>query len=77
MFDLTTGPEDDPKKIGEPCTDFDWVTGALCYAMVEELTLEDLALVVTLATNGEEFDAGVVATIWLNDIVKGDTIEGF
>jgi hypothetical protein len=79
MFDLSTGPDDSEpeKKIGEPCTDFDWVTGALCYALVEEITLEDLELVVTLAKTGEEFDAGVSATIWLKDIVKGDTLESF
>jgi hypothetical protein len=30
-----------------------------------------------MAENGKEFDAGVVATIWLKDIVRGDDNENF
>ena len=72
MSQVTTGPEDESGKINEPVTDFDYVTGALAYAIVEELTLEDLEDILCMVKNGKEFDAAVVATIWLKDIVKGD-----
>lgn len=51
-------------------TDFDWVTAALAYALVEEITLEDIEVTVHLAKTGEEFDAGVTALIMLRDLVK-------
>jgi len=71
MSEVSTGPEDDfEKELGTPCTDFDWVTGALCYAIVEDLTLEDLEFVIQEAKTGEEFDSGVVGTIWLKDLVR-------
>lgn len=73
-MEVTTGPEDNGKgnQSSDPFTDFDWVLGALCFALVEELTMEDLEYIIADAKSGEEFDAGVTATIWLKDIVRGD-----
>ena len=69
MSDVTTG-DDNEHEPGEPVTDFDYVTGALAYAIVEELTLEDLEGILPMAHTGPEFDAAVVATILLKDCVK-------
>lgn len=70
MSDVTTGDDNNNNEPGEPVTDFDYVTGALAYAIVEELTLEDLEDILPMAHTGPEFDAGVVATIWLKELVE-------
>lgn len=69
MSEVTTG-DDNEREPGEPVTDFDYVTGALAYAIVEELTLDDLESILPMAHTGPEFDAAVVATIWLKDCVE-------
>ncbi len=73
MIDVTTGPEDEPEREAELLmTDYDWVTGALAYALIEDIKLEELEFVLSEAKTGEEFDSAVVATIWLKDIVEGN-----
>lgn len=69
-----TGPEEErnDNTAGEPVTDFDYVTAALAYAMVEDLELSDFESILPEITNGKEFDAAVSATIWLYDIVEGN-----
>lgn len=70
MSQVTTGPEDEPNETSGPATDFDYVTSALAYALVEDLTLEDLEDIITIAKNGKEFDAAVCGTIWLKEVVR-------
>jgi hypothetical protein len=71
MIDVTTGPENEPEgnEPNEPVTDFDYVTGALAYAIVSDILLEDIEDLLTMAGTGPEFSAGVDATIWLHDVV--------
>lgn len=69
-MDVTTGGEPNKPSNEDPYTDYDWVMGALCYAMVEELSMDDLACIIAEARTGQEFDAGVCATIWLKELVN-------
>lgn len=51
--------------------DFEWVVSSLAYAYAEGLTIGDIYPTIEMASNGEEFDAGVVAMIRLKEITGG------
>lgn len=70
-MDVTTGPEGGKgKPVNYNPNDMEYVLGALCYALVEGLKLEDLECILAEVSTGEEFDAGVCATIELNELVR-------
>lgn len=72
MTQVTTGPEDDEPfdMPNEPVSDFDYVASSLAWAIVEDLKLEDLEEILTMAKDGKEFDAAVSGTIWLKNVVR-------
>ena len=61
--------EEDPEI---EMTDFDWVTSALAFALIEGITLEELEVVIKEAKNGEEFNAGVEALVDIRMMVNNE-----
>lgn len=61
--------EEDPEI---QMTDFDWVISALAFALIEDITLEELEIVIKESKTGEEFNAGVEALVDMRAMVSNE-----